>query len=103
MIPLLGAMLWTRAFVLAGSAAGQDARGEGKSMSDTKIIDCPATVENLVLTVVVDNVPGREDLETAWGLAVLVQGAKTTVLFDTGPDGPLLLGNLRRLGMIGAT
>ena len=68
-------------------------------MSDTQVIDCPATVENLVLTVVVDNVPGREDLETAWGLAVLVQGADTTVLFDTGPDGPLLLGNLRSLGI----
>jgi len=68
-------------------------------MSDTQVIDCPATVENLVLTVVVDNVPGREDLETAWGLAVLVQGADTTVLFDTGPDGPLLLRNLRSLGI----
>jgi hypothetical protein len=80
-------MLWAMAIALAGPAAGQDAGGEGKSMSDTGVIDCPATVENLVLTVVVDNVPGREDLETAWGLAVLVQGAKTTVLFDTGPGG----------------
>ena len=68
-------------------------------MSDLQVIDCPATVENLVLTVVVDNVPGHTDLETAWGLAVLVHGAEKTVLFDTGPDGPLLLGNLRRLGI----
>ena len=45
------------------------------------------------------NVPGREDLETALGLAVLVQGANKAVLFDTGPDGPLLLGNLRSLGI----
>ncbi len=95
----LGAMLWAMAIALAGPAAGQDARGEEKSMSDTQVIDCPATVESLVLTVVVDNVPGREDLETAWGLAVLVQGAEKTVLFDTGPDGPLLLGNLRSLGI----
>jgi 7,8-dihydropterin-6-yl-methyl-4-(beta-D-ribofuranosyl)aminobenzene 5'-phosphate synthase len=92
-------MLWAMAIALAGPAAGQDARGEEKSMSDTQVIDCPATVESLVLTVVVDNVPGREDLETAWGLAVLVQGAEKTVLFDTGPDGPLLLGNLRSLGI----
>jgi hypothetical protein len=58
-------MLWAMAIALAGPAAGQDAGGEGKSMSDTGVIDCPATVDNLVLTVVVDNVPGREDLETA--------------------------------------
>jgi len=83
----------------AGPAAGQDAREKVESMSDKQIIDCPATVEGLVLTVVVDNVPGHKDLETAWGLAVLVQGAEKTVLFDTGPDGPLLLGNLHRLGI----
>ena len=82
---------------LSPPAVGQDAGGEG--MNDTQVIECPATVESLVLTVVVDNVPGREDLETAWGLAVLVQGAETTVLLDTGPDGPLLLGNLRGLGI----
>jgi len=98
-VPFLGALVWAMAVALAGPAAGLDSRGEGKNMSDRQVVDCPATVENLVLTVVVDNVPGRKDLETAWGLAVLVQGAETTVLFDTGPDGPLLLGNLRRLGI----
>ena len=102
-VPVLGGLLWATVAVVAGPAAGRET-GEGAIiMGDEKVIECPATVESLRLTVVVDNVPAREDLGTAWGLAVLVQGPETTVLFDTGPDGPLLLSNLARLGIDPAT
>jgi len=102
-LPVLGGLLSAMVAVVAGSAPGRETGEGGKIMGDGQVIECPATVESLRLTVVVDNVPGREDLGTAWGLAVLVQGPETTLLFDTGPDGPLLLRNLARLGIDPAT
>ena len=102
-VPVLGGLLLATVAVVAGPATDRETGEGGKVMGDEQVIECPATVENLRLTVVVDNVPGREDLETAWGLAVLVEGPKTTILFDTGPDGPLLLSNLARLGIDPAT
>lgn len=49
--------------------------------------------------IVFNNVPYREDLQTAWGFACLIEGLDKTVLFDTGSDGDILLSNLRRLGL----
>jgi 7,8-dihydropterin-6-yl-methyl-4-(beta-D-ribofuranosyl)aminobenzene 5'-phosphate synthase len=58
-----------------------------------------AGVKNLTITVVYDNNPYKEGLETAWGFSCLVVGAEKTILFDTGGDGPILLGNMEKLGI----
>jgi 7,8-dihydropterin-6-yl-methyl-4-(beta-D-ribofuranosyl)aminobenzene 5'-phosphate synthase len=58
------------------------------------------------LTIVYDNNPfdsaqGRPfdaRFKTAWGFACLIQTSEMTVLFDTGGDGPTLMGNLSALG-----
>ncbi|MDI7274759.1 MAG: MBL fold metallo-hydrolase [Anaerolineae bacterium] len=50
------------------------------------------------ITVLYDNVPFREGLQTAWGYACLVETGEATILFDTGGDGALLLGNMAALG-----
>lgn len=58
------------------------------------------TVESeLEIVVVFDNVPRVESLETGWGFAALIRRSGTTVLFDTGADGRVLLSNMERLGL----
>ena len=53
----------------------------------------------LRISVVFNNVPFAPGLETAWGFAAVVQGLEQTLLFDTGGDGALLLGNMKRMGI----
>lgn len=55
------------------------------------------------LTVVFDNVPRVDRLETSWGLACLVELSGRTILFDTGGDGRILLANMEHLGLDPAT
>lgn len=52
----------------------------------------------LTITVVYDNYSVAPELGTGWGYAAVVEFRGHTVLFDTGADGPTLMGNLRALG-----
>lgn len=57
-----------------------------------------ATLANdLDLTILYDNNPHDEKLETRWGFSCLVEGPEKTIIFDVGGEGAVLLGNLRRL------
>jgi len=58
-----------------------------------------ASPDGLRITVVFNNVPFAPGLRTGRGFSCLVRGAARTVLFDTGADGGVLLGNMRRLGL----
>lgn len=51
----------------------------------------------LTITVLYDNRSGPRGLQSGWGFACLVQGLKSTILFDTGADGPTLLRNMEKL------
>jgi 7,8-dihydropterin-6-yl-methyl-4-(beta-D-ribofuranosyl)aminobenzene 5'-phosphate synthase len=53
----------------------------------------------LRITVVYNNVPHSPGLATAWGFAAVIETGAHTLLFDTGGDGPTLLGNLRQLNV----
>jgi 7,8-dihydropterin-6-yl-methyl-4-(beta-D-ribofuranosyl)aminobenzene 5'-phosphate synthase len=53
----------------------------------------------LTVTILYDNRSTREDLGAAWGFSCLVSGPERTILFDTGGDGPTLLGNMDALGI----
>lgn len=53
---------------------------------------------NLTLTILFDNYEAMPGLETDWGFSCLVETGATTLLFDTGGNGPLLLRNMRTLG-----
>jgi 7,8-dihydropterin-6-yl-methyl-4-(beta-D-ribofuranosyl)aminobenzene 5'-phosphate synthase len=55
--------------------------------------------QRLAFTVVYDNNPHDPRLRTAWGFACWVETPGGTLLFDTGGDGPTLLGNMARLGL----
>ena len=50
------------------------------------------------LTVVYDNVE-NQDFTGSWGFAVLIETDTELLLFDTGWDGPLLLKNMKKLGI----
>jgi len=56
-------------------------------------------MRDITITVVYDNNPYKEGLETAWGFSCLITGTEKTILFDTGGDGPLLLSNMQKLGI----
>jgi len=53
---------------------------------------------NVALTIVFDNYSQNPALGTEWGYAVLVETEQTTVLFDTGSVGDMLLKNMAALG-----
>jgi len=56
-------------------------------------------MQNLTITVVYDNNPYKEELETSWGFSCVIAGAGKTILFDTGEDGLLLLSNMKKLAI----
>jgi 7,8-dihydropterin-6-yl-methyl-4-(beta-D-ribofuranosyl)aminobenzene 5'-phosphate synthase len=48
----------------------------------------------LRLTVIFNNIPFETHLITSWGFSCVIEGAEQTILFDTGSDGKILLGNM---------
>jgi 7,8-dihydropterin-6-yl-methyl-4-(beta-D-ribofuranosyl)aminobenzene 5'-phosphate synthase len=50
------------------------------------------------LTICFDNYPGIAGLPTLWGFAAIIEVSGQTILFDTGSNGRVLLGNLTALG-----
>jgi len=53
-------------------------------------------MQDIIITVVCDNNPYKEGLETAWGFSAIVTVAGKTILFDTGGDVLMLLGNMEK-------
>jgi 7,8-dihydropterin-6-yl-methyl-4-(beta-D-ribofuranosyl)aminobenzene 5'-phosphate synthase len=53
----------------------------------------------ITFTVVFDNKPYKSGLESSWGYACLIRGTPKTILFDTGGDGRILLGNMKKMGI----
>jgi 7,8-dihydropterin-6-yl-methyl-4-(beta-D-ribofuranosyl)aminobenzene 5'-phosphate synthase len=52
---------------------------------------------DLTITVIYDNNPYKQGLETAWGFSCLVEGTEKTILFDTGGNGSILMRNMEKL------
>jgi len=55
-------------------------------------------MEDINITIVCDNNPYKEELETGWGFSCLIGGTERTILFDTGPGGSLL-SNMEKLAI----
>jgi len=49
------------------------------------------------ITVTFDNNQYKDGLKTSWGFSCLIKGAEKTILFDTGGDDSILLGNMIKL------
>jgi 7,8-dihydropterin-6-yl-methyl-4-(beta-D-ribofuranosyl)aminobenzene 5'-phosphate synthase len=68
------------------------------TLTAAPVVTPQADVRTVTFTVVFDNYVHDPALETGWGFACLVETQDTTVLFDTGGDGAILLRNMRALG-----
>lgn len=53
----------------------------------------------MIATVIFDNNPFDPRLQTGWGFAAWLQYGDRTILFDTGGNGTVLLGNMAALGL----
>ena len=68
-------------------------------------MDCESNYElqitknQVSITVVYDNNPFKEGLETRWGFSALITGTEGAILFDTGRDGSMLMDNMGRLAI----
>jgi len=58
-----------------------------------------AEVPFLRLTVIYNNIPFDNRLRTGWGFSCLIEGTEQTILFDTGGEGSILLGNMKRMNI----
>lgn len=62
------------------------------------VVTPQAGVGTVTFTVVFDSYAHDPALEMDWGFACLVETEDTTVLFDTGGDGAILMRNIKALG-----
>jgi len=53
----------------------------------------------LVIKVVYDNNPYSQELGTAWGFSAFITGTDKNILLDTGGNGSLLSGNMKKLAI----
>ena len=53
--------------------------------------------DTIRITIIYDNNPLVEGLQTDWGFSCLVEVGETRLLFDTGDDGNILLSNMSKL------
>ncbi len=56
-------------------------------------------VSEVTIITVYDNYLWTEGLTTDWGFAALIEFDGSTILFDTGGNGSILLGNIDKLGL----
>ena len=84
--------------ILGGAVclSSQQARKEQIMNKDNETVS-PSGVNDLTIKVVYDNNPYKQELGTAWGFSAFIIGTEKNILFDTGGDGSLLLGNMKKL------
>jgi 7,8-dihydropterin-6-yl-methyl-4-(beta-D-ribofuranosyl)aminobenzene 5'-phosphate synthase len=51
------------------------------------------------ITIICDNIVFLKELQAHWGFSTLVEVENAKILFDTGGDGKILLGNMEKLGI----
>ena len=88
--------------ILIGVTVGIITFFEYKKMEKEELIsnvveEVSNTAEDLTITIVYDNNPYNEELETRWGFSCLIEGLEKTILFDVGGEGSVLLKNMEKL------
>jgi 7,8-dihydropterin-6-yl-methyl-4-(beta-D-ribofuranosyl)aminobenzene 5'-phosphate synthase len=69
---------------------------EGQIMNQQSGDVTPPDINHLSITVVYDNNPYKQELQTEWGFSAYITGAEKTILFDTGGSS-ILLDNMEKL------
>lgn len=73
------------------------AERQGETMNEETEAVSKTGIKDLTITIVYDNNPYKQGLETAWGFSAFIAGAEKTILFDSGGDGSLLLSNMKKM------
>jgi 7,8-dihydropterin-6-yl-methyl-4-(beta-D-ribofuranosyl)aminobenzene 5'-phosphate synthase len=76
-----------------------DSKGGREQMHQIEPNNVISDSNKVNITIIYDNNPFKEGLETAWGFSCLITGTERTILFDTGGDGVLLLENMKKLAI----
>lgn len=56
-------------------------------------------VEQVKITILYDNYVFKEGTKAEWGFSCLIEGTEKTILFDTGGEEKILMGNMKRLNI----
>jgi 7,8-dihydropterin-6-yl-methyl-4-(beta-D-ribofuranosyl)aminobenzene 5'-phosphate synthase len=88
-------ILLSSLLVVASGNVFAEAVGEEKGQAEQQ----ESRMQNLTMTVIYDNNPSQQGLETDLGFSCLIQGLEHTILFDTGGNGSMLLTNMEKLGI----
>ncbi len=95
----VGMLVFASLMVGASGVTGRAAQGRGETdtmESNEQSAEAPALTD-LTVSIVHDNCPFDDRLETSWGFAATVAMPGKTVLFDTGSDGTMLMANMARM------
>ncbi len=88
------------AVVLIAAGMQQDINNNGrKQMQMAEPNGLTVDVNNISITVIYDNNPYKEGLETSWGFSCVITGTEKNILFDMGGNGQLLLENMSKTGI----
>lgn len=66
-------------------------------MKNGKICEKITKTDGLNISIIFNNISYTESLETDWGFSCLITGTEKTVLFDTGANPDILLGNMEKM------
>ncbi|MEA1997097.1 MAG: MBL fold metallo-hydrolase [Gemmatimonadota bacterium] len=104
-LPLIVLSTLIAAGTVLVSACSEAETAKGKSPAETAKDKPQAETAKekspaaLKLSVVFNNEPFDERLETSWGFGCYIEGLGQTILFDTGGDGEILLSNMKTMGL----
>jgi 7,8-dihydropterin-6-yl-methyl-4-(beta-D-ribofuranosyl)aminobenzene 5'-phosphate synthase len=76
--------------VVVLAAAGLDPPVAAAAAASDRVIEIVTVIDNSAVTT---------SLDTRWGLSIAIISPKESTLFDTGPDGGVLVSNMRHLGL----
>jgi metal-dependent hydrolase (beta-lactamase superfamily II) len=79
--------------------ATSKALGQMPAATPTPLLAASEAPGQVRVTIVYDNTAVEPDLAAEWGFAAWIEYGDHIVLFDTGPDGSSLLGNMAELGL----
>jgi 7,8-dihydropterin-6-yl-methyl-4-(beta-D-ribofuranosyl)aminobenzene 5'-phosphate synthase len=84
--------------IVAVLVAGSCERHEQEIKPDEGLVLAP-TEGQFVITTVYDNYQVDPGLATAWGFGCVIRTSGRGILFDTGGDSSILLGNMEKMGI----
>ena len=68
-------------------------------LTNLKAEEPVSQIEVVKITILYDNYIFKEGTKAEWGFSCLIEGTEKTILFDTGGDDKVLMGNMKLLNI----